>query len=86
MCCMKITLYKSALCPRCHFARKSLNELLADRDDIELEIIDILTSPARTLRDGVKLIPAIKAGDKKLSGVYLNKNDIAIFLEDAARG
>lgn len=83
---MKITLYKSALCPRCYFARKALNELLANRNDIELETVDVITAPGRTLRDGITLIPAITAGDKTLSGVYLTKHKIATFLNDAARG
>ncbi len=48
--------------------------------DIELEIVDILSFPRRTLQDGIKMIPAIKAGQQILSGVYLNKEAIATFL------
>ena len=39
---MKITLYKSSLCPRCHFTRKTLEELTAERDDITIELVDVL--------------------------------------------
>lgn len=79
---MKITLYKSSFCPRCYLARKSLEELAAARPDIELECVDILTSPRRAIKDGVKMIPAIKAGERILSGLYLNRKSIAAFLKE----
>jgi hypothetical protein len=79
---MKITLYKSSLCPRCYLARKSLQQLLAAYPDIELECVDILVSPRRALRDGIRMIPAIKAGERLLSGVYLDRKAIAAFLAD----
>lgn len=79
---MKITLYKSSLCPRCYLARKSLEQLLAADPDIELECVDILISPRRALQDGIRMVPAIKAGDRLLSGVYLDKKAIAAFLAE----
>lgn len=79
---MKITLYKSSLCPRCHLARKSLEQLLATYPDVELECVDILLSPRRALRDGIRMIPAIKAGERLLSGVYLDRMAIAAFLAE----
>lgn len=82
---MKITLYKSSLCPRCHFARKSLEQLAAARLDVELEVVDILSSPRRALQDGVRMIPAIKSGERLLSGIYLNRTSIAAFLDAARR-
>lgn len=82
---MKITFYKSSLCPRCHMVRKTLTELLADRSQVEVDIVDILTSPGRTLRDGVRMIPAIKSGDRILSGIYITKEQLATFLNEAGR-
>jgi len=80
---MKVTLYKSSLCPRCHFARRSLEHLRTLQPDIELELVDILTSPRRAFRDGVRMIPAIRIGDRFLSGLYLNRESIAAFLDTA---
>ena len=78
---MRITLYKSSLCPRCYMARKTLFELTENRPEIEIETVDILTSPMRCLRDGVRMIPALKIDDRLLSGVYLTRTAIISFLE-----
>jgi len=80
---MKVTLYKSSLCPRCHLARRSLEHLRTLQPDIELELVDILTSPRRAIRDGVRMIPAIRIGDRFLSGLFLNRASIAAFLNKA---
>ncbi len=82
---MKITVYKSSLCPRCYAAGKALQQLTADRSDIDLEYVDILTAPRRLLHDGIRMIPALKAGDRILSGVYLTKKSIAEFLDEIIR-
>lgn len=81
---MRITLYKSSLCPRCHLAKKALLELTENRPEFEVELVDILTSPRRTLQDGIRMIPALKIGERLLSGVYLKKAAIARFLDDTA--
>lgn len=80
---MKVTLYKSALCPRCHLARRSLEQLKAAQPDLEVEYVDILASPGRAIRDGIRMIPAITSGNRKLSGLYLNKRAIASFIAEA---
>ncbi len=61
-------------------AKKALDELLTNVDDIALEEVDILSSPLRTLKDGVKFIPTLKCGDEQLSGILLNRNKIEDFL------
>lgn len=78
---MKVTLYKSSLCPRCHFTRKTLEHLAAERDDIVIEYVDILASPQRTLRDGIRMIPALVCGEHRLSGIWLGEDQIKIFLK-----
>lgn len=80
---MKITLYKSSLCPRCHLARKSLERLQAVHPDIELEFVDILASPLRALRDGIRMIPALKSGEQRLCGIFLDNQAIAAFVDRA---
>lgn len=77
---MQIIFYKSSLCPRCHRARKHLSELLNEYSGHDLEIVDILSEPLRSWQDGIRMIPAITAGNKKLSGVYLTRKNIADFL------
>ena len=64
-------------------AKKALDELLAERSDDEysLEEVEIITNPLRTIKDGVKLIPALKSGNLMISGVLLRKEKIAAFLD-----
>ncbi len=61
-------------------AGKALDELIAGVDDIELEKVEITTNPMRTLKDGVKFIPALKSGRIQVSGIFLNRNKIEDFL------
>ena len=64
-------------------AKKALDELLAERSetDFTLEEVEIVTNPLRTLKDGVKLIPALKINDSMISGILLSKDKIAAFLD-----
>jgi len=62
-------------------AKKALDELLIDMDNVQLEEVEILTNPLRTLQDGVKFIPTLKSGDERLSGILLNRKKIKAFLE-----
>jgi glutaredoxin len=80
---MLITLYKSSLCPRCYFAKKAILASIKEHPEwqiVEIEEIDILTSPGKAFRAGITMIPAIKIGDKKLSSLYLSRKDIEQFL------
>jgi hypothetical protein len=61
----KIIYYKSALCPRCLSTDRRLSELRTAQPEIEIETIKILTHPARTLYDGVWMIPTIIIGDRR---------------------
>lgn len=79
---MKITLYKSSLCPRCYFAKKALEECTRSQADVELEYVDIISSPKRVVQDGIKMIPAIKVGNRVLSGIFLTKAQIATFFAE----
>ncbi len=62
-------------------AKKALDELLTDRPDILLEEVEILSSPLRALKNGVKLIPALKSGEEQISGIFLSKGKIKAFIE-----
>ena len=78
---MKITFYHSSLCPRCFFTRRMLLELI-HRKEIELEEIDILAHPMKTWLDGIRIFPAIKAGDRILSGVFLGREKMESFINE----
>jgi hypothetical protein len=62
-------------------ARKALDELLTDMDDVHLEEVEILSNPLRALKDGVKFIPTLKSGDEQLSGILLSRAKIEAFLK-----
>jgi hypothetical protein len=61
-------------------AKKALDELLSDFDDVELEEVEIISNPLRTLKDGVKFIPTLKSGDEQISGIFLSHDKIKAFL------
>ncbi|PID77278.1 MAG: hypothetical protein CSB24_02260 [Deltaproteobacteria bacterium] len=78
---MKITLYYSPFCPRCLLAKKYLHQLKADGfPELEIEEVDILPNFKRARQDEIKMIPAIKSGKNRLSGVFLTRKKIAAFL------
>ena len=62
-------------------AKKALDELLQDRDDIHLEEIEILGNPLRALKDGVRFIPTLKCGDEQLTGILLSSDKLRAFIE-----
>lgn len=62
-------------------AKKALDELLADMNDIHLEEIEVTTSPLRAWREGVRLVPTLKYGDEQLSGILLNRGKLQEFLQ-----
>ena len=59
----------------------SLSKLLRDFPGIDLKKVEYLTNLRTARREGVKLIPTLKSGDKKLSGFLLSKNAMREFLE-----
>ena len=76
-----VTFYHSVICPRCHMAGLSLSRLLGDFPDIKLEKVEYLANMGRATKEGVRLIPTLISGDKKLGGYYLTKKSIHRFLE-----
>ncbi|EKD35233.1 MAG: Glutaredoxin 2 [uncultured bacterium] len=75
-----ITFYRSNLCPRCHLARKYLQQLASADSSLRIEEVDALLSPRQAWQDGIRMIPAVKIGDQILSGLYLSRDDIAAFI------
>ena len=60
---------------------RELKKLSKDFPDIEVERIDILNHPLQTWKDGIRMIPALKDGDRILSGILPGKEDIRRFFE-----
>ena len=76
-----VTLYHSVICPRCGLAKLWLASLLQDFPDVTLEKVEILTNKERARDAGVRMTPALVAGDRRLSGFILTKGAIRRFLE-----
>jgi glutaredoxin len=79
---MKVTFYGSALCPRCHFARRMLLEITRSNKEIEVEEIDVLTHPLKTCSDGIRIFPALKIGDRILGGIFLGRKSMETFIAE----
>ena len=77
---MRIVFYKSKLCPRCFLAKKHLLAVCSAHPHLEVEEVELVTSPLRTWRDGIKMVPALKVGDNVLSDLYLSKKAITDFI------
>ncbi len=82
---MKITFYHLPLCPRCHSTRKILLELIEEHKDVEIEEINILLHPVKTLSDGIRIVPALRAGTKILDGFVLGSKRVQEFLDLIAK-
>jgi hypothetical protein len=66
-------------------ARKYLREIAKMDDSITISEIEILHHPRQTWKDGIRMIPALKIEDKLLSGLYLNKKNIAAFINESKK-
>lgn len=62
-------------------ALKVLGEIKKERPELEIEMVDVVSSPLRAWKDGIRMIPAMKAGEKKLSAILLDKKTISAFLD-----
>lgn len=78
---MNVTLYRTALCPRCRNAERILRRVMLEYPDPELGIIDVAAHPIESFRAGVRMIPALKCGDEILSAVFLDETRIRTFLQ-----
>lgn len=77
----KIIFYKSALCPRCMMTGRILARIKETNKDLVIEEIDIMAHPLKAWQDGIRMIPALKSGEKVVSGLILNEERIRDFFE-----
>ena len=59
---------------------RELTKLQKEFPELQIEKVDILTNPGRTLKDGVRMIPTLKAGDRTLTGIYLSSAQVREFV------
>ncbi|MBI5034568.1 MAG: hypothetical protein HZB51_28935 [Chloroflexi bacterium] len=62
---MKITYYKSLICPRCIPTNRLMARLRREHPEIEIEEIEVLTNLSRALHDGVMALPMLIVGEKR---------------------
>lgn len=79
---MKIELYRTLLCPRCLFVSRTLKQIVAGSPHIELEIIEVATNLARSRKNKIKTVPAIKINTDILTGLILTPRMIRRFIEE----
>jgi hypothetical protein len=60
---------------------RELTKLQQEFPELEIEKVDILTHPGRTFKDGVRMIPTLKAGDRVLTGIFLSPSEIRDFVK-----
>jgi hypothetical protein len=77
---MKIIFYKTFLCPRCFLAGRALRRLRREMPDLEIETVEITREPLRARQDGVGMVPAVRCGDARLSGLLLTYSNLKKFL------
>ncbi len=62
---MKITYYKSVICPRCIPTSRFLKNLKKSYPDVEIEEIEILKNMKIARRAGIHSIPVIEIGERR---------------------
>ncbi|MCI5210081.1 MAG: hypothetical protein D3910_15090 [Candidatus Electrothrix sp. ATG2] len=62
-----------------------LAELQQDSPGLQIEQVDILTNPGRALRQRVKMIPTLQAGEQRLSGIFLRAAEVRAFIEQVVQ-
>ena len=81
-----VRFYHSVVCPRCQMAGLFLRQLLPEFPGIEITKIEFLTNAARAREEGVRSIPSLVSGERRLSGFLLTKGRIRKFLESLGDG
>lgn len=61
-----------------------LTKLQEEFPDLVVNKVDVITQPLVSLRHGIKMIPTLISGDKKLTGIILTENQIREFIQQQA--
>ena len=66
---MKITYYKSVICPRCIPTSRFLKNLKKEYPEVEIEEIEVLKNMKAAKQAGIHSIPVIEIGNKRYTKV-----------------
>ena len=61
-------------------AGRALAELETELPDLKIAKIDVTMHPMKAWQEGVRMIPCLTDGDKRLSGIMLSKEKIRAFI------
>ncbi|VAW37844.1 hypothetical protein MNBD_DELTA04-1200 [hydrothermal vent metagenome] len=64
---------------------RALKKLQPEFPEMTVAEVDIVSHPVKAWENGIRMIPALVAGEKTLSGVYLGSSRIREFLEDCRK-
>jgi hypothetical protein len=65
---------------------RELTRLQQEFPGLVIDKVDILTSPGKALKAGVRMIPTLQAGEQRLSGVFLSNSEIREFVTSVVVG
>jgi hypothetical protein len=69
------------ICPRCHLSGLFLSRIGSDFPEVSVEKVEYFTHLDQAKRDGVRAIPTLVAGERRLGGIFLTPKSIRRFLE-----
>ena len=61
---------------------RELTKLREQYPHVKVEEKDVVLHPAQAWNDGIRMIPALKSGDKILSGIFLSDEQITNFIKE----
>jgi hypothetical protein len=62
------------------FVSRELKKIQEEHPELEVEEIAVVANPLTSWQDGIRMIPTLIKGEKKLSGVFLTSKQIKDFL------
>jgi hypothetical protein len=54
--------------------------------DLEIETVEVTTNPLSSWQDGIRMIPALRGGNKIVSGLLISHQEIRSFIENIRAG
>jgi len=61
---------------------RALTGLRPEYPDLTSEKVDVTVQPGRAWKDGIRMIPTLRDGDRILSGLFLSPGNIRRFIEE----
>ncbi len=61
-------------------AGRALRRIQQEMNDFQIREVDILAHPLTAIKEGITMIPTLELDGKRLSGIFLNEQQIRDFL------